>query len=159
MLNTIDIDIHYPYTVFQDRENDVPLAEVSKRMPDVQGRCPFCGQELEVRRLQCPGCHTTIDGVFTLGRFQRLSPEQLAFLDVFVKNRGVIRDVEKELGISYPTVRSRLDDLIRALGYEVREEAPPPEAAEDAERRRETLERLKSGEISAEQALKLLRRS
>ena len=126
-------------------------------MPEVLGRCPFCGEELEVRRLQCSGCHTTMEGTFSLGRFQRLSPEQIAFLEVFVKNRGVIRDVEKELGISYPTVRSRLDDLIRALGYEVREEAPVPDA-EEAERRRETLERLKSGEITAEQALKLLKR-
>jgi len=127
-------------------------------MPEALGRCPFCGEELEVRRLQCPGCHTTMEGSFTLGRFQRLTPEQLAFLEVFVKNRGVIRDVEKELGISYPTVRGRLDDLVRALGYEVGEEAPPAESAEDAGRRRETLERLKNGEISAEQALKLLKR-
>ncbi len=126
-------------------------------MPEVLGRCPFCGEELEVRRLQCPGCHTTMEGTFSLGRFQRLSPEQVAFLEVFVKNRGVIRDVEKELGISYPTVRGRLDDLVRALGYEVREEVPASDA-EEAERRRETLERLKSGEITAEQALKLLKR-
>lgn len=127
-------------------------------MPDVLGRCPFCGEELEVRRLECAGCHTTIEGSFTLGRFQRLSPEQLAFLEVFVKNRGVIRDVEKELGLSYPTVRGRLDDLVRALGYEVREEPAAAEGAEDAERRREVLERLKNGEITAEQALKLLKR-
>ncbi len=127
-------------------------------MPEVLGRCPFCGEELEVRRLQCPGCHTTIEGAFSLGRFQRLAPDQVAFLEVFVKNRGVIRDVERELGISYPTVRSRLDDLIRALGYEVREEPASPDLAEEAERRRETLERLKSGEITAEQALKLLKR-
>lgn len=127
-------------------------------MPEVVGRCPFCGEELEVRRLQCPGCQTTIEGTFSLGRFQRLSPEQIAFLEVFVKNRGVIRDVEKELGLSYPTVRSRLDDLVRALGFEVREEPGTTEALEDAERRREALERLKRGEITAEQALKLLKR-
>jgi hypothetical protein len=127
-------------------------------MPDVLGRCPFCGEELEVRRLQCPGCHTVMDGVFSLGRFQRLSPEHIAFLEVFVKNRGVIRDVEKELGISYPTVRSRLDDLVRALGYEVREEVAPTESPDEAERRRDALERLKSGEITAEEALKLLKR-
>ncbi|HVC32740.1 MAG TPA: DUF2089 domain-containing protein [Chloroflexota bacterium] len=128
-------------------------------MPEVLGRCPFCGEELEVRRLQCPGCHTTLEGAFTLGRFQRLSPEQIAFLEVFIKNRGVIRDVEKDLGISYPTVRSRLDDLVRALGYEVREEVPLPETSEDGEKRRAALERLKNGEITAEQALKLLKRS
>ncbi|MGH2459891.1 MAG: DUF2089 domain-containing protein [Chloroflexota bacterium] len=127
-------------------------------MPDVLGRCPFCGEELEVRRLQCPGCQTTIEGTFSVGRFQRLSPEQLAFLEVFIKNRGVIREVEKELGKSYPTIRGWLDDLIRTLGYEVGEEAIPPEPTDDAERRRDALERLKNGEISAEQALKMLKR-
>ena len=127
-------------------------------MPDVLGRCPFCGEELEVRRLQCPGCQTTIEGAFSLGRFQRLSQEQLAFLEVFIKNRGIIREVEKELGKSYPTIRGWLDDLIRTLGYEVGEEAPPTEPTDEADRRREALERLKSGEISAEQALKMLKR-
>lgn len=127
-------------------------------MPDVLGRCPFCGEELEVRRLQCPGCHTTIEGAFSLGRFQRLSQEQLAFLEVFIKNRGIIREVEKELGKSYPTIRGWLDDLIRTLGYEVGEEAAPAESTDEADRRREALERLKSGEISAEQALKMLKR-
>jgi hypothetical protein len=126
-------------------------------MPDVLGRCPVCNSDLHVVRLQCAACHTAIEGVFSLGPFQRLSPEQLAFLGVFVKNRGVIRDVERELGISYPTVRGRLDDLIRALGYEVREEGPPgPD--EEPERRRHILERLSRGELTAEQALKLLRR-
>ena len=126
-------------------------------MPDVLGRCPVCNEDLHVVRLQCPACHTAIEGMFSLGRFQRLSPEQLAFLGVFVKNRGVIRDVERELGISYPTVRGRLDDLIRALGYEVREEATLG-ADEEPERRRHILERLSRGELTAEQALKLLRR-
>lgn len=127
-------------------------------MPDVLGQCPFCGAELEVRRLECSGCHTTMEGSFSLGRFQQLSQEQLAFLGVFIKNRGVIREVEKELGKSYPTIRGWLDDLIRTLGYEVREEVVVPEAAEDSDRRREALERLGSGEITAEEALKLLKR-
>ena len=126
-------------------------------MPDVLGRCPVCGDELQVTRLHCPGCHTAIEGVFSLGRFQRLSPEQLAFLEVFIKNRGVIRDVERELGISYPTVRSRLDEVIRALGLEVREE-PQPDLAEEQARRRDVLQRLERGEITVEQAIKLLRR-
>ncbi len=128
-------------------------------MPDVPGRCPFCGDELVVARLHCRACHTAIEGAFTLGRFQRLTPEQVAFLEVFVKNRGIIRNVEAETGLSYPTVRNRLDDLIRALGFEVREDAEATrEAADDAERRREVLERLRRGEITAEQAVKLLKR-
>jgi hypothetical protein len=128
-------------------------------MPDVLGRCPFCGDELHVTRLQCPSCHTAIEGSFALGRFQRLTPEQVAFLEVFIKNRGIIRNVEAETGWSYPTVRNRLDELIRALGFEVRDETEPGrEAPEDADRRRDVLERLRRGEITAEQAIKQFRR-
>jgi hypothetical protein len=128
-------------------------------MSDVPGRCPFCGEELHVTRLQCSSCQTAIEGRFSLGRFQRLSPEQLAFLEVFVKNRGIIRNVEVELGKSYPTVRNLLDDLIRALGFEVGDEAESArESGEDVERRREVLERLRRGEVTPEQAIKLLKR-
>jgi hypothetical protein len=128
-------------------------------MPDVLGRCPFCGDELHVARLQCSSCQTAIEGRFTLGRFQRLSPEQVAFLEEFIKNRGIIRNVEADLGLSYPTVRNRLDEVIRALGFEVPSEPEPPrDTGEDADRRREVLERLKRGEVTAEQAIKLLKR-
>ncbi|HEX5414463.1 MAG TPA: DUF2089 domain-containing protein [Chloroflexota bacterium] len=126
-------------------------------MPDVLGQCPVCGDELRVTRLACPTCQTAIEGSFSLGRLQRLSPDQLAFLEVFVRNRGVIREVEKELGVSYPTVRNRLDDLIRALGFEVRDEAEVVrEAPEPGPRRRDVLEKLSRGELSAEQAIKFL---
>jgi len=128
-------------------------------MPDVPGHCPFCGDELRVSRVQCRSCHIAIDGVFSLGRFQRLTPDQLAFLEVFIKNRGIIRNVETELGKSYPTIRNMLDELIRALGFEVRDDADAAaEAAEEAERRRLVLERLSRGEITSEQAIKQLRR-
>jgi len=127
-------------------------------MPDVVGRCPFCGDELQVAKLHCPSCHTSIEGNFSFGRFQRLNPDQLVFLEVFIKNRGIIRNVEADTGLSYPTVRNRLDDLLQALGFEVREEPEPREAPEDADRRRDVLERLKQGEISAEQAIHLLKR-
>jgi hypothetical protein len=127
-------------------------------MPDVIGRCPFCGDELQVTRLQCPSCHTAIEGSFNLGRFQRLAPDQLAFLEVFIKNRGIIRNVESELGISYPTVRNRLDELLRALGFEVRDDDAPRETPDDADKRRDVLERLRRGEMTPEQAVKLLRK-
>jgi len=126
-------------------------------MPDVVGRCPFCGDELQVAKLHCPSCQTSIEGNFSLGRFQRLNPDQLAFLEIFIKNRGIIRNVEAETGLSYPTVRKSLDDLLQALGFEVREEPEPREAPDDADRRRDVLERLKRGEISAEQAIHLLK--
>jgi len=123
----------------------------------VLGQCPVCGDELRVMRLACPTCQTAIEGNFSLGRLQRLSPDQLGFLEVFVKNRGVIREVEKELGLSYPTVRNRLDDLIHALGFEVREEVEAArEMPEQGTRRRDVLERLSRGELSAEQAIKLM---
>jgi hypothetical protein len=166
-------------------------------MPELTGRCPICEAELTVTHLRCQRCGTGLEGAFTLTKFDRLSREQLRFVDVFVKNRGVIRDVERELGISYPTVRSRLDEVIRALGYDAPPGAPEapgagassaysasaavswapgaggaststaggtppaPPAAEgggvSAARRREILDRLSAGELSAEQAIQLLR--
>src|SRR5829696_5348584 len=92
----------------------------SAPMPEVTGRCPMCEAELVVTHFRCQQCGTGLEGVFHLNKFDRLSREQLRFVDVFVKNRGVIRDVEKELEISYPTVRNRLDEVIRALGYDAR---------------------------------------
>jgi hypothetical protein len=92
-----------------------------------------------------------------LPRVLRLSPAQLDFVDVFLKNRGVIRDVERELGISYPTVRARLDEVVAALGYQVRpssgDENPPDESS--AQRRR-ILEDLKAGKITPAQAQEAL---
>ena len=85
---------------------------------------------------------------------------QLRFVDVFVKNRGVIRDVEKELNISYPTVRNRLDEVIRALGYDAAAESSVESdgaAAPDPDKRRAALDRLAAGEITAEQAVSKLR--
>jgi len=129
-------------------------------MPEVTGRCPMCEAELVVTHLRCQQCGTGLEGVFHLNKFDRLSREQLRFVDVFMKNRGVIRDVEKELGISYPTVRNRLDEVIRALGYDASgdvEEPTQAAAAPDPERRRQVLDRLASGEITAEQAVAQLR--
>jgi hypothetical protein len=126
-------------------------------MPVVLGRCPVCASDLNVVRLHCESCQTAIEGYFSLGPFQRLTPEQLSFLTVFVKNRGIIRDVERELGISYPTVRGRLDDLIRALGFEVSQDGAAASGGDEAERR-QVLERVSRGEINAEQALRLLKR-
>src|SRR5437763_7706727 len=73
-------------------------------MPDVIGRCPMCEAELVVTHLRCQQCGTGLEGVFHLTKFDRLSREQLRFVDVFLKNRGVIRDVERELDISYAVV-------------------------------------------------------
>jgi hypothetical protein len=77
---------------------------------------------LTVTRLQCGHCGTGIDGAFSLGRLQSLAAEQVRFVEVFIKNRGKIKDVEDELGISYPTVVARLNEVVRAMGYDINEE-------------------------------------
>lgn len=116
----------------------------------IVGRCPVCAEALKVVRLECERCGTRLEGSFSLGRFQALDPEQLAFLETFVRSRGNIKDVERQLGLSYPTVRARLDAVIRALGFEVPTEDPV------AERRKEILRQLSEGKISADDAVRLL---
>lgn len=120
----------------------------------VPGQCPVCGQPLHATRLECGACHTAIEGSFALDRFSRLKPDQLAFLEVFIKNRGVIKDIEADLGISYPTVRARLDDVIRALGFPVSEDGLRPSQAR--EERRNILEALRAKEITADEAARRL---
>ena len=83
---------------------------------DVISTCPVCSHELAVTRLHCRSCGTTLEGDFSVGRFGRLSREQLALLESFLRSRGNLRDMERELGISYPTVRNRVEALVRALG-------------------------------------------
>jgi hypothetical protein len=132
---------------------------------DVISTCPVCSGELAVTRLHCPACGTTLEGDFSVGRFGRLSKEQLALLESFLRSRGNLRDMERELGISYPTVRSRVEALIRALGFgprDVEGAAGEPDAEGDAEdtggaSRQEILERLARHEIGAEEAATMIR--
>src|SRR6187401_1125642 len=84
---------------------------------DVIATCPVCAKELSVTRLHCRSCGTSLEGDFSVGRFGRLSREQLALLESFLRSRGNLREMERELGISYPTVRGRVDALVRALGF------------------------------------------
>jgi hypothetical protein len=90
-------------------------------MNPLLGKCPVCSNALAVTRLQCGHCGTGIDGSFALGRLMALTPEQIQFVEVFLKNKGKIKDVEAELEISYPTVVARLNEVVRAMGYEVDE--------------------------------------
>jgi hypothetical protein len=111
-----------------------------------------------VTRLHCQECGTTLEGRFSVGRFGRLSREQLSLLESFLRARGNLRDMERELGISYPTVRNRVEALVRALGLADVDQPPEPSAV-PADERRLILERLARHEISAEQAAVQLRGS
>ena len=144
---------------------------------DVISTCPVCSGELAVTRLHCRSCGTTLEGDFNVGRFGRLSREQMAILDSFLRSRGNLRDMERELGLSYPTVRARVEALIRALGFGPR--ADSDEAIADAETaaadaaaavaaagaavadiasaRQEILERLARREIDADAAASAIR--
>ena len=123
-------------------------------MHSVIGICPVCEQALEVTRLYCRHCDTALEGHFSLGRFYELSPEQLHFVETFVRCEGKLNRVQEELRLSYPTVRSRLHDVIRALGYEVAEDE---EAVVTAEMRHEVLAALAAGKITADEATRRLR--
>ncbi len=117
----------------------------------VIARCPICSESLHVVRLECDSCGTSLEGSFGLGRFHSLLPEQLEFLETFIRCRGNFKDVERDLGISYPTVRSRLDAVIRALGF-----ASQAEPDRDSERRKEILRELAEGRIAPDDAAALL---
>ncbi|MBP7686325.1 MAG: DUF2089 domain-containing protein [Thermoflexales bacterium] len=114
--------------------------------------CPICHSQLEITRAYCRACDTALDGHFQPGAFSQLSPDHIAFMITFVRNEGKINRVGEELNLSYPTVRSRLHDLIRALGYDIGEEE---ESAPDDERR-SVLDLLSKGKLSSEEALKRL---
>lgn len=118
------------------------------------GDCPVCGHQLMVTRLSCDHCQTRLEGDFDFCKFCRLPTEQREFIEVFVKCRGNIKDVEKELGISYPTVRNRLDGAIEALGYRV----DKSDIAAEKDYRQEILKALENGEISADEAARQLRK-
>ena len=90
-------------------------------MARVMAKCPVCGENLVITEFSCSSCGTTIRGRFELDEFFRLSPEQLNFLRIFIKARGNLSELQKELGISYPTARSRLENIVRTLGYEAKE--------------------------------------
>ncbi|NWF80986.1 MAG: DUF2089 domain-containing protein [Chloroflexi bacterium] len=112
-------------------------------------RDPVSGGELIVTRLECPQSGIVIEGQFSLGWIGRLSPEQLEFVELMVKNRGNIQKLAAELELSYNTARARLDEIVAALGG-----SPEPDGRAD---RRQILDRLAAREISVEDALKLLK--
>ena len=140
--------------------------------------CPVCSGALEITEGSCRDCNVQVRGHFAAGRYQALTPEQATFLEAFLRCRGVIRDIEATLGISYPTVKSRLESTLAALGLQghpletPREIPEPPQPAaqphEQTERRepaspshtehrRMVLEAVQRGEITTEEGLRKLR--
>ncbi|HET8571052.1 MAG TPA: DUF2089 domain-containing protein [Candidatus Limnocylindria bacterium] len=135
---------------------------------DVIAVCPVCENELSITRLHCRSCGTSIEGDFSVGRFGRLSKEQMTILESFLRSRGNLKEMERELGISYPTVRGRVEMLVRALGLAEGDAAADTTAVATAVEddqptqpqpvdRRAILERLARHEISAEDAAEALR--
>ena len=117
--------------------------------------CPVCHKPLHVVRLHCPACGTSIEGDFQAERLLALTAEQRNFVYSFLRNRGNNREMEKELGISYPTVRARLDQVIAALGLEPAQ----PQQGKDKPSRKEILEMLSRGELTQEQALDMMKKA
>lgn len=151
------------------------------RLPPVVTRCPVCQSTPYVERVRCASCGTAVEGRFTLGWIERLSPEQLAFAEVFLRCRGKIKDVEQALGISYPTVVARLDDVVAALESDPTgprmgggaphpadaatetpaqppAEAPPTRSRARTEGRKQILDELAAGTIDADEAARRLRK-
>lgn len=119
------------------------------RKREVIGKCPVCEHDLHVTKLSCDNCKTNIEGNFKLCKFCKLSDEEKSFVEIFLKSRGNIKEIEKELGISYPTVRGRLENVITALGYDPKETQPVVD-------KKLILEKLNKGEITSDEALELL---
>ncbi|MGB9674068.1 MAG: DUF2089 domain-containing protein [Anaerolineales bacterium] len=116
--------------------------------------CPICGGELTITRLHCVECDTQFEGRFKYGAFAHLSAEQINFIEAFIRCEGKLNRMEDELGMSYPKIRGRLNEIIRALGYEP---AGSTETVEDqADQRVSILEALERGEISSQEAVSLL---
>ncbi len=112
------------------------------------GQCPICGGQVEISEFSCNSCRSTIRGHFKPCKFCTLPQEYKEFAEIFIKNRGNIKEIEKELGISYPTVKGKLDSLISALGYK--------NQGTVAGDKKEILERLNKGEITPEEAIRLM---
>lgn len=116
---------------------------------EVIGKCPVCQSELKVTEITCKKCKTKISGEFDLCKFCKLDTEQKYFAEVFIKNRGNIKEIEKELGVSYPTVRRLLNEVISSLGYK-------SQGGVTSVNKTEVLEKLSKGEITSDEALKIL---
>jgi len=117
----------------------------------VISKCPICSSNLKIIKLKCNKCGTVIENDFEFSKFEFLEEEHLSFIEVFLKCRGNIKDVEKELGISYPTVRAKLDEVVAALGY--------TDVKKTSTNNKEIIDMLEKGEISPEQAINMMKKN
>lgn len=116
--------------------------------------CPVCAESLTITRLKCSHCETEISGAFHTSAFSQLPPEDLAFAEMFIRLRGNVKEMERELGIPYSAVRNRLDSVIRNISNGEEDTPPPPNPSRP--NRRSVLDRLERGEISPDDAVRLL---
>ncbi|WP_289292991.1 DUF2089 domain-containing protein [Romboutsia ilealis] len=119
-------------------------------MHKVITKCPVCTKEMKIMKLKCNHCNTTIENEFSISKFDRLSKEQLNFVEVFLACRGNIKDVEKQLGISYPTVRGKLDEINHELGLSIKKDT--------RKEKEKIMDMLENKEISSEEAINLLKK-
>jgi hypothetical protein len=119
-------------------------------MPLIPQSCPSCSSPLVVTQLNCTACGTGVVGKFELSPFFRLSPESLRFLEDFVRNRGNVKEMERETGESYWAIRRQLDEVIIEMGIEA------TKTDDVSTRRQEILAQLSRGEINVQEATKLL---
>ncbi|MBO9130373.1 DUF2089 domain-containing protein [Bacillus sp. 165] len=113
--------------------------------------CPICEEKLYAAQLNCKCCKTVIENEFELPKLMYLEKEQLHFIEVFLKCRGSIKEVERELSISYPTVRNKLEEIIEALGYDTAKKREEP-------KKKNILDLLDRGEITADEAIEMLKK-
>jgi len=125
--------------------------------------CPVCKHDLTISAVHCNHCDITISGQFTLSKFDYLKPEQLSFVETFIKTQGNIKAIEKEMGISYPTVKRILSEVIIALGYDTvmdydssyaGYQAPP---TSNSIVKSEILKKVAQKKMSVEEAIELLK--
>jgi len=121
------------------------------------GRCPVCGSEMSIVRLHCQSCDTSIEGQFSqpVNPLSQLSAEQINFLMAFIRCEGRFNRLENELGFSYPTLRNRFNEILRALGFEPTQDETPVRLTTDD--RRKVLEDLEKGLIDFAEAQRRLR--
>jgi len=113
------------------------------------GKCPVCDGELYISELSCRECEVKIRGDFEIPFFARLDEKEREFLMLFLRSRGSLRDIQREMALSYPTVRHRLDALLAKMGVVV-----PAPSKEEID---EVLDKLESGEVSVDEAVRLIR--